>query len=87
MRVKVRKKSGRDETPVYIDSEFIRLDALLKFACAVQSGGEAKLLIQGGNVAVNGEICTQRGRKIRPGDTVAIQKTLLKIFSTHKDIQ
>lgn len=55
-----------------ITTEFIRLDALLKFAAAVESGGEAKLLIQDAQVKVNGEICTQRGKKIREGDTVSV---------------
>lgn len=57
---------------IEITTEFIRLDALLKFAAAVESGGEAKLLIQDAQVKVNGEICTQRGRKIRQGDMVEV---------------
>ena len=56
--------------PIEIKTEFIRLDALLKFAAAVESGGEAKLLIQDGQVNVNGEPCTQRGKKLYEGDTV-----------------
>ena len=43
---------------------------LLKFAAAVQTGGEAKLAVQEGEVSVNGEVCTMRGKKIRPGDVV-----------------
>ena len=57
---------------INITTEFIRLDALLKFAAAVESGGEAKLIIQDAQVKVNGEICTQRGKKIREGDTVSV---------------
>ncbi len=57
---------------IEITTEFIRLDALLKFAAAVESGGAAKLLIQDAQVKVNGEICTQRGRKIRQGDMVEV---------------
>ena len=53
---------------VKIETPFIRLDALLKFAGAAQTGGEAKLLIQEGGVSVNGERCTQRGKKLYPGD-------------------
>ena len=52
------------EERIKIETEFIRLDALLKFAGAVGTGGEAKLLIQNGEVAVNGETCTMRGRII-----------------------
>lgn len=57
---------------IKISTEFIKLDALLKFASLVGSGGEAKMLIQDGQVLVNGEVCTMRGKKIRPGDRVSI---------------
>lgn len=55
---------------VKITTEFIKLDQLMKFADMVQSGGEAKMLIAQGLVLVNGEICTQRGKKVRSGDEV-----------------
>lgn len=55
---------------ITITTEFIKLDALLKFAGVCETGGEAKEEIQNGNVAVNGEVCTMRGKKIRPGDVV-----------------
>lgn len=61
-----------NEEHIKIETEFIRLDALLKFAGAVGTGGEAKLLIQNGEVTVNGEVCTMRGKKLRPGDRVAL---------------
>ncbi len=70
MRVAVRRKDGRIK-PVAITTEFIRLEALLKLADAVASGGMAKTLIQDGQVMVNGEICTMRGKKLRPGDVVS----------------
>ncbi len=57
---------------IKITTEFIKLDALLKFASLVGSGGEAKALIQDGQVLVNGEVCTMRGKKIRPGDTISL---------------
>ncbi len=60
------------KSSVKITTEFIKLDALLKFASLTGSGGEAKALIQNGEVRVNGEVCTMRGKKIRPGDTVAL---------------
>ena len=56
------------EERIKIETPFIRLDALLKFAGAVETGGEAKLLIQDGQVSVNGEPCTMRGKKLYPGD-------------------
>ena len=55
---------------IKITTEFIKLDQLMRFADMVDSGGEAKMLIAQGLVLVNGEICTQRGKKIRPGDEV-----------------
>ncbi len=57
---------------VTIHTEFIRLDALLKLAGAADTGGQAKALIQDGQVLVNGEICTMRGRKLRPGDRAGL---------------
>ena len=53
---------------VRIHTEFIKLDALLKFAGLCETGGEAKELVQGGAVKVNGEVCTMRGKKLRDGD-------------------
>lgn len=55
---------------VSIRTEFIKLDSLLKYAGLTDTGGFAKELIQGGQVKVNGEICTMRGKKIRSGDVV-----------------
>ena len=55
---------------IQIETEFIKLDSLLKFAALVGTGGEAKYVISEGLVEVNGETCTQRGKKIRPGDAV-----------------
>lgn len=55
---------------IAISTEFIKLQDLLKFASVVMTGGEAKIRILNEEVSVNGEICTQRGKKIRPGDVV-----------------
>ena len=57
---------------ITIRTEFIKLQDLLKLATAAGSGGEAKERIQGGEVRVNGEVCTQRGKKLRPGDVAAL---------------
>ncbi|WP_419067819.1 RNA-binding S4 domain-containing protein [Candidatus Allofournierella excrementavium] len=57
---------------ILIHTEFIKLDSLLKLAGLVETGGEAKLLIQNGQVEVNGEVCTMRGKKLRAGDTVTL---------------
>ena len=56
-----------------ITTEYIKLQDLLKLASAVETGGEAKECIQGGEVKVNGEVCTMRGKKLRPGDTVTFR--------------
>ncbi len=63
---------------ITITTEYIKLQDLLKFANAVSTGGEAKNVIQDGLVSVNGEVCTMRGRKIRPGDSVKFDG---KVFS------
>ena len=57
-------------TEITITTEFIKLQDLLKIANLVGTGGEAKIVIQEGEASVNGEVCTMRGKKIRPGDTV-----------------
>ena len=55
---------------IAIHTEFIKLQDLLKYANLVETGGMAKECVQGGEVTVNGEVCTMRGKKIRPGDVV-----------------
>lgn len=57
---------------ISITTEFIKLDSLLKFANVCETGGMAKEAIQCGDVMVNGEVCTMRGKKIRPGDVVEV---------------
>ncbi len=57
---------------IEITTEYIKLQDLLKFASVTATGGEAKLMIHEGEVAVNGETCTMRGKKIRPGDDVFV---------------
>ncbi|MCM1313824.1 MAG: RNA-binding S4 domain-containing protein [Prevotella sp.] len=59
---------------IKIKTEFIKLEALMKYASLVNSGGEAKMLIQDGQVSVNDEVCTMRGKKIRSGDKVSFNK-------------
>ena len=64
---------------IQIQTEFIRLDALLKFAALVGTGGEAKAVVQEGLVSVNGEVCTMRGKKLYPGDRVSFDRFELEI--------
>jgi len=57
---------------IAITTEFIKLDSFLKFAGVCETGGEAKILIQEGQVSVDGETCTMRGKKLYPGMTVQV---------------
>ena len=57
---------------VIITTEFIKLQDLLKFANLVETGGMAKECVQCGEVMVNGEVCTMRGKKLRGGEIVYI---------------
>lgn len=64
---------------ITINTEFIKLDSLLKFAALVGTGGEAKFVISEGMVKVNGEVCTMRGKKIYPGDRVDFDRFSLEV--------
>lgn len=64
---------------IEITTEYIKLQDLLKIAGLTYTGGEAKVMVQEGLVTVNGEVCTMRGRKIRPGDTVEFEGKTLEV--------
>ena len=64
---------------IEIHSEFIKLYAFLKLSGLAETGGEAKLMVADGEVLVNGEVCTQRGKKLRPGDTVSFGGETLEV--------
>ena len=64
---------------ITIKTPFIKLDSLLKFSGLCDSGGNAKAIIQSGEVTVNGEVCLMRGKKIKNGDTVTFNGQTLKI--------
>ena len=78
MKIKV-KVAPKRQVSKKIDTDFIRLDSFLKMCDAVQTGGHAKIVIQEGEVRVNGEICTQRGKKLHPGDKVEFENTVYEI--------
>lgn len=73
LKAKIAEKKRVEKA---IDTPFIRLDAFLKMCDAVQSGGHAKTVIQEGDVRVNGEVCTQRGRKLHPGDEAQFNRVI-----------
>lgn len=75
MRIKV-KVAEKQKVTKKIDTDFIRLDAFLKMNDAVQSGGHAKIVIQEGEVKVNGEVCTMRGKKLRKGDSAEFERII-----------
>ena len=64
---------------VKITTEFIKREALLKFEGMAETGGDAKERIQAGEVTVNGEVCTMRGKKLRPGDKAALDGVELEV--------
>lgn len=64
---------------IKIESDFIRLQDLLKLSGAVDTGGQAKFIIQNGEVRVNGEICTMRGKKLRSGDKAEFEDIILTV--------
>ncbi len=64
---------------IAITTEYIKLQDLLKLSSLAATGGEAKVLIQDGQAFVNGQICTQRGKKLRPGDVVQFQGRELQV--------
>ena len=64
---------------IKIHTEFIKLDALLKFSGLCETGGEAKNAVQDGLVKYNGEVCTLRGKKVRPGDRVEFDGAVIEV--------
>lgn len=68
----VKRGDKMERHEIKIHTEFIKLQDLLKFAGTVETGGDAKLIIQEGWVSVNGEACLMRGKKLRPGDRAVI---------------
>ena len=84
MKVRVTKKSA-EPVSVPITTEYIKLEALLKLANVAGSGGMAKNFIQNGEVLVNGEPCTMRGKKLRPGDDVRFDGVTYCVRAAHAD--
>ena len=70
-------------TDITITTEFIKLQDLLKLANLVGTGGEAKIVIQEGEVSVNGEVCTMRGKKLHPGDEVTFLHNTWRVTEEH----
>lgn len=77
MKVTVHRRSA--EKRVEITTDFIKLEAFLKLADACSSGGMAKAAIQEGEVKVNGDLCTMRGKKLHDGDTVLFDGAVYRV--------
>lgn len=76
IKVKVVPKENKD---FQLKGDYIRLDDLLKNVGVVNTGGHAKIVIQDGEVKVNGEVCTMRGKKLRSGDTAEYESVIYHI--------
>ncbi len=77
---KISAHIKKKEKKIEINSDFIRLDSLLKLCNAVMTGGHAKIVIQENEVKVNGEICSARGKKIRSGDKVEFDSVIYEVI-------
>ena len=77
MKVTVKKKDNAQLLKIH--TEFIKLDAALKLANVIESGGMAKTVIQDEQVKVNGEVCTMRGKKLYPGDKFSFMGAVFEI--------
>lgn len=87
MKIKIKARvSQRPAEKIGISTEFIKLDAFLKFASLAETGGMAKSLIEEGRVLVNGEVCCQRGKKLRPGDTVELEGERRTVVSETENV-
>ena len=64
---------------IKITTDFIKLDSFLKLASAVSTGGHAKMVITGGDVKVNGQVCLMRGKKLHEGDRVEFEGLQYKV--------
>lgn len=64
---------------IRITTPFIKLDQLVKFAGLAETGAKAKILIELGEFNINGELCTKRGKKIKPGDVIDFKNKKYKI--------
>lgn len=76
-KIKINANISRE---IKIETEYIKLDALLKFSALVETGGQAKQVIKDGEVEYNGEVCTMCGKKVRPGDRVRFDNIVLTVI-------
>ena len=78
--IKIKAKIAQKEHQKFVlKGDYIRLDDLLKNVGVVMTGGHAKIVIQEGEVKVNGEVCTMRGKKLRQGDNAEFERIIYDI--------
>lgn len=70
----------KEKVQLKIDTDFIRLDAALKLANIVVTGGQAKMIIGDGQIKIDGEVCTMRGKKLRSGDNFEFDRKIYEII-------
>jgi ribosome-associated protein len=75
----IKKTTPKVSVDIPITTEFIKLESFLKFAGATETGGEAKNRIQNGDVLVDGEVCTMRGKKLTPGMEVSLDGSTYRV--------
>ena len=78
MKIKV-KVAPKEHKEFILKGEYIRLDDLLKNVGVVNTGGHAKIIIQDGEVKLNGEVCTMRGKKMRSGDSAEFEHVIYDV--------
>lgn len=77
--MKIKKMSEPIQLEIPITTDFIKLESFLKFAGASETGGEAKNRIQNGEVTVDGQVCTMRGKKLTPGMEVSLDGSIYRV--------
>lgn len=77
--MKIKKMPEPVQVGIPITTDFIKLESFLKFAGASETGGEAKNRIQNGEVTVDGQVCTMRGKKLTPGMEVSLDGSIYRV--------
>lgn len=77
--MKIKKMPEPVQVEILITTDFIKLESFLKFAGASETGGEAKNRIQNGEVTVDGQVCTMRGKKLTPGMEVSLDGSIYRV--------
>ena len=83
-KIKVKLLEMEEKT-LPVTTPFIKLDAALKFSGVAETGGHAKLLVEEGRIRVNGESCSQRGKKLYPGDTFEYKNIRFTVTAADED--